>query len=1716
MPEEAPQPEKKAKMPMIITILLVLFMLYMIINAVYIIKNDDEDFTLKNLVMPGYIDSFDTGPSWTPPYVPPVTEDVTEEITEQPPYEPPPVVQQTVEPKDEHTTATTETETDQQVVLPEEEQPILPEQSRDETVKTGDVVEDQTKGWISSAYESVSKPVRKNPWKSGGIAVALIALVGVAKKRKTIIPKAKSLLAKPKTFLALKHHHRQLESAKKQFEKVRAKNKELFDIEAHVFHLRNLIAFNASHVRRLEMRDPNIESHSNESKEIVQEYRTLLGILMDRFDSHTNILEILIKKFKEMDESQITNYLNTWKPKIPEFFIAKLTELNDFCKAPNITSELEIFNAFQEMESRKDNKIVVQHLIKCCDSIHNECSDIDQKLTQLVKRGDGRQKWLDELKKESGHSEIIEAIVEDKILLTDRENEGQVIRKIGDALDHCLAKLEDSEKQLEATTSQKQHAVNHFISIILFVKRTLYKINLAAKNERTDLVILEINLDGKHNIFQAQSPDTVGKSPLQKVVESAREKEISIYEMMPTEKGGLTITEMVKGHWGTVKLRDVLDAIIKHEQEEIKIEQKEEQTGKETVELIEKEKTEIQLEEPIPIPVITEKKVETKKPKEDDKVHPVRIRYKLPNIGCLVIITPLNKEGSDDQPYEIETKHPENKQKVIETDFVIHILKKHTLDDDTARFKIRAETENPFFSASEEIIHTMYLSEEVVDLRDKNFLIPSNKKLDISVNCDSNENGFLVLNDKNNLRIGMNNMWKDVHQYFFEWHIMLNRKDRKYYSIADVGERNKLEITYSGNPHQDLNTIENSYYFLRIFDKDTNIECHMQKDWIEIKEKRKIKIEKPDTTPGLNNIGNLEIPLTAEVTPEYMIDKRYEMQWSILDKQGFDQVFHGVEPTGDYLHKKAYESITRIELSRIDLDKMQGKHLYIVVRLYDDKKEEFVKDVDGKVLMGYKDLPLEEVPHYKVHFVLKQIMNIPADIVVTPLNKEEIAVNAYTSVLKTGNRQIISYEFDVNFSDTDVLNGMIPVRIEANTKNAFFESVNLKYEIPTEQRTVEIEQNLLQKKKDCALSLYAENELTITPKEKNNIHLQLAAAEMTTFEKIGATSKKDIDLAEYVVEMSIEAATDKGKQILLSERKQGLTEISYNKAPKFNISSCVARAKVFDKTTNTLCAETQQDIKVKPLAEKRQIKIEKPDMLIIFDRGFQKLKLKANVKPFSFAWQIGKRYDIVWTIPGYDKIRGKSKTIKVHQNQIQTEQVDVQEYKKYILKITAEVCYKDTEENIGEAVGQKVITEIEIEIIPSNVITDDIVTIKRDVRTLNDAKITLSRWNKNMGRGDFIKLLGLGVGAVAVGSWLMNSTGKGHKTQAEMQRDTIPNARAMEVTVPLTLAGKIIALDAGHHNHDYKDPGHINSDWHGTCSGFRNNNGKEDYIRFHGHELAIRETTPDGKEHPLAGVIPESHLVEDIVKRIEKKLKAKGARVILTRPDWYNHPRLRNMKKTLEKASESLKIRANTASAANAQFFITVHANGITNPHERGYFSHMYVKGFLKDNYPTEESRIAHFIEALFIEKINDAVGSLGITPYNGMHVPRNDLGIVNNSRVPILLLETGHLTNEADVNIMVTTQFREKMAQGIVNALEELFRTRYFIDTNARPNITHNRNRSSSTKRKTTEDVQTDSSNATSPENILNMDIKHMEIEPMNIRMRQYKPDSLIALPKK
>ena len=97
MPEEAqPQPEKKAKMSMIITILLVLFMLYMIINAVYIIKNDDEDFTLKNLVMPGYIDSFDTGPSWTPPYVPPVTEDTGEQVTEQ--DQPPPVVQ---EPKDE-------------------------------------------------------------------------------------------------------------------------------------------------------------------------------------------------------------------------------------------------------------------------------------------------------------------------------------------------------------------------------------------------------------------------------------------------------------------------------------------------------------------------------------------------------------------------------------------------------------------------------------------------------------------------------------------------------------------------------------------------------------------------------------------------------------------------------------------------------------------------------------------------------------------------------------------------------------------------------------------------------------------------------------------------------------------------------------------------------------------------------------------------------------------------------------------------------------------------------------------------------------------------------------------------------------------------------------------------------------------------------------------------------------------------------------------------------------------------------------------------------------------------------------------------------------------------------------------------------------------------------------------------------------------------------
>lgn len=220
---------------------------------------------------------------------------------------------------------------------------------------------------------------------------------------------------------------------------------------------------------------------------------------------------------------------------------------------------------------------------------------------------------------------------------------------------------------------------------------------------------------------------------------------------------------------------------------------------------------------------------------------------------------------------------------------------------------------------------------------------------------------------------------------------------------------------------------------------------------------------------------------------------------------------------------------------------------------------------------------------------------------------------------------------------------------------------------------------------------------------------------------------------------------------------------------------------------------------------------------------------------------------------------------------------------------------------------------------------------------------------------------------------------------------TLNNSKKNEEEVGL-LNKKIVVIDAGHGINSYNKQEQIAPSSSETKNAFASGTA--------------------GKNQT------EEQLNLDIALKLQDALKTEGAVVYMTR--------------TTHECDMTNIDRAEFANELNADISVKIHADGNANSSVRGVSVLVPGNQYIKDTKILENSRIAG---ELVLENYVNQTGAVN----RGISV-RNDLTGFNWTKVPVILVEVGFMTNPEEDKIMETEDYQNKMVSGIVLGLKQYF----------------------------------------------------------------------------
>jgi N-acetylmuramoyl-L-alanine amidase len=222
----------------------------------------------------------------------------------------------------------------------------------------------------------------------------------------------------------------------------------------------------------------------------------------------------------------------------------------------------------------------------------------------------------------------------------------------------------------------------------------------------------------------------------------------------------------------------------------------------------------------------------------------------------------------------------------------------------------------------------------------------------------------------------------------------------------------------------------------------------------------------------------------------------------------------------------------------------------------------------------------------------------------------------------------------------------------------------------------------------------------------------------------------------------------------------------------------------------------------------------------------------------------------------------------------------------------------------------------------------------------------------------------------------------------------------------LPLAGTTVHVDAGHNGANGAHPAQINRLVPAGRGGFRkacDTTGTQ---------------TDDGR-------LTEARFTLDVARRLQRRLEALGARVVMTRS-------------TNDGVGPCVNERAAIGNRAHADIALSIHADG--GPASgRGF--HVIAPRARRAVRPAIVAPSLRFARALRARL--DAIG-LPRSSYIGAGtglVTRDDLGGLNLSRVPKAFVELGNMRNAADARLLERTAHRDRIARALARAVRQALR---------------------------------------------------------------------------
>lgn len=162
----------------------------------------------------------------------------------------------------------------------------------------------------------------------------------------------------------------------------------------------------------------------------------------------------------------------------------------------------------------------------------------------------------------------------------------------------------------------------------------------------------------------------------------------------------------------------------------------------------------------------------------------------------------------------------------------------------------------------------------------------------------------------------------------------------------------------------------------------------------------------------------------------------------------------------------------------------------------------------------------------------------------------------------------------------------------------------------------------------------------------------------------------------------------------------------------------------------------------------------------------------------------------------------------------------------------------------------------------------------------------------------------------------------------------------------------------------------------------------------------------------------EASLNLSIVKKLQKRLNAYGANIVLTRDGDYDLAK----KDATNRKKQDLHQRIAMIEQNEADLFISIHANSFSSSSVSG------IQLFYQEN---------NKVSKVLCENIHSHLKQVN---QNILKDKTGDYFVLNESKVPALLVECGFLSNEADRKLLFQEAYQQKLANSIADAILQYF----------------------------------------------------------------------------